>query len=98
MMLNKRERNKIYEVVVKSKIDPAEFDFEDTGRKVVISHNSGSTFEFSLNPAIGLDGTPTSLVERVRASAAKYRYEYRANVAEGVNKAGTANSISSLET
>jgi hypothetical protein len=69
MMLNKRERNKIYEAIMKSNIDPAEFDLEDTGSRVIVSHNSGSTFEFSLNPVIRLDGTPRSMVERVRASS-----------------------------
>ncbi|HEV2175394.1 MAG TPA: hypothetical protein VGR71_17595 [Nitrospira sp.] len=97
MMLNKWERNKLYEVILKSKIDPAEFDLEDTGSKVVISHNSGSTFEFSLNPT-----TPRDLVERVQASMRQYshkysRYLYRYNVQEGVDQAGTADSISLLE-
>lgn len=95
-MLNKRERNKIYEAIVQSELDPAEFDLKDTGDKVVVSHNSGSTFEFSFNPALA-GGTPRRLIDKIQASAAKYRYEYRAKVADGVNQTGTANSISSLE-
>lgn len=80
MMLNKRERNQIYEIIVKSKVDPAEFGLEDTGSKVVISHNSGSTFEFSRNPT-----TPRDLVEKVQAGMRQYsqkysRYLYRYNV------------------
>jgi hypothetical protein len=88
MMLNKRERNKIYEEIVGKGHDPAEFNLEDTGSKVVIGHNSGSTFEFFM---------PRSLFERIQADRYKYRYEYRANVAEGVNQAGGADSMSSLE-
>jgi|HubBroStandDraft_1064217.scaffolds.fasta_scaffold975121_2 hypothetical protein len=47
MVLNKWERNKIYERIAGGGLDPAEFDFDDTGEKVRITHGSGSTFEFS---------------------------------------------------
>lgn len=46
-MLTKRDRNRIYEAIVQSGLDPTEFDLSGTGNRVVITHNSGSTFEFS---------------------------------------------------
>ena len=41
----------LYETIVAQGLDPAEFSLKDTFFRVVITHNSGSTFEFS--PAVG---------------------------------------------
>jgi hypothetical protein len=35
------------QVIAQEKFDPAEFDLDDDGDKVVVTHNSGSRFEFS---------------------------------------------------
>jgi hypothetical protein len=89
-MLSKRERNTIYEAIVKRKLDPAEFDLEDTGDKVVVTHNSGSTFEFSpktvnSHPVFGTieDDDPFIRIE----------YEIIAVVTEGINETSTGVSI-----
>jgi len=47
MMLTKRDRNKIYEAIELYGLDPGEFNLEDSGDKVTITHSSGSVFEFS---------------------------------------------------
>jgi hypothetical protein len=92
MMLNKREKNKIYDAIVERKLDPAEFDLEDTDEKVVITHNSGSQFEFSpksvnLVPVLVFgpiaDDDPFTSVE----------YEVKAIVAEGIDETSTEPSI-----
>jgi integrase len=90
MMLSKRERNTIYETIVKEKLDPAEFDLEDTGDRVVITHNSGSTFEFSPKTAnlylvFGSieDDDPFASTE----------YKVRAIVSEGIKETMAAPSI-----
>ena len=44
-MLGKVHRNRIYDFVVKSGLDPAEFKLTVTTVKAVISHVSGSTYE-----------------------------------------------------
>jgi hypothetical protein len=91
-MLNKREKNKIYDAIVERKLDPAEFDLEDTDEKVVITHNSGSEFEFSpktvnLAPVLVFgpidNDDPFTSVE----------YEVKAIVAEGINETSTEPSI-----
>ncbi len=49
-MLTKLERNKIYDAIAGSGLDPAEFKLTVTSAKTVISHVSGSTFEFAYKP------------------------------------------------
>jgi hypothetical protein len=46
MALTKLERNKIYEAITESGLNPAEFKLTVDRAKAVIAHNSGSTFEF----------------------------------------------------
>jgi hypothetical protein len=86
MMLNKRERNKIYEEIAESGLDPTEFKFEDTGEKVSVTHNSGSTFGFSRkeNPPDPIFGM--NFGER-------YKYEIKASVAEGITQTYDASSV-----
>jgi PHD/YefM family antitoxin component YafN of YafNO toxin-antitoxin module len=86
MMLSKRESNTIYETIVKSQLDPAEFDLEDTGEKVVITHNSGSRFEFSPSDRIYI------------LSDERTGYDVRTSVAEGVNETHTAPDVKFLTT
>jgi hypothetical protein len=85
MMLNKRERNRIYEVITKNEFDPAEFDLDDDGDKVSITHNSGSVFEVSFKAGeaafleeFGIDNS---------------RFEYKFSVTEGNSKTGGTSSI-----
>jgi hypothetical protein len=85
MMLTKRDRNKIYEAIDLYGLDPARFNLEDTGDKVVITHNSGSTFEFTCknkrfpDRAYDLD-----------------RYQVKAFVPEGIDQASNAATIDYL--
>jgi hypothetical protein len=67
-MLSKRERNQLYETIVTEGLDPAEFSLEDKFFRVVITHNSGSTFKFS--PGMG-------------SSRAGSRFQVTAHVADG---------------
>ena len=46
MMLTKLDRNKIYEAITEGGLNPAEFKLTVTPANTVISHISGSTFEF----------------------------------------------------
>ena len=46
MMLGKLERNKLYETIEASSLDLFECKLTVSDHKVVITHNSGSTFEF----------------------------------------------------
>ncbi len=46
MMLTKQDRNKIHEVIAESNLDPAECNLEVTDNEVVLTHNSGSRFDF----------------------------------------------------
>ena len=50
MMLTKLERNRIYEAIAQSGLDPAEFKLTVTSAKAVIFHVPGSTFEFAYMP------------------------------------------------
>lgn len=89
MMLNKRERNKIYERIAGGGLDPAEFDFEDTGEKVTITHSSGSTFEFSRKEKLS-----NPLLEEFQIDFDdRYEYEVKASVVEGINQSHVASSI-----
>jgi hypothetical protein len=91
MMLNKRERNKIYEGIAGRGLDPAEFDLEDTGNKVMITHNSGSTFEFSLTEEARdkIDFSTMAVVgTEIRRS-----YDMKVSVAEGINETDTTSTI-----
>jgi hypothetical protein len=80
MILTKRDRNQIYETIVTLKLDPAEFDLEDNGKKVVITHNSGSTFKFD---------APTDLITGGT-------YFFRAMVPNVVDKQAAARGINNL--
>ena len=94
MMLNKRERNKIYEEIVGSGLDPAEFDFEETGEKILVTHNSGSTFGFSRE-----ENPPDPMLAEFGVDFGdRYRYEVKVRVAEGVNQSYDASSIDSAVT
>jgi hypothetical protein len=88
-MLNKRERNKIYEEIVGYDFDPAEFKFEDTGQKVSVTHDSGSTFEFSREE----EPVNPTLAEFGINFGDRYQYEVKASVAEGINQSHSASSI-----
>jgi hypothetical protein len=46
MMLGKLGRNKVYEAIAESGFDPAECELMLTDDKALITHESGSTFEF----------------------------------------------------
>ena len=46
MRLTRLERNVIYEAIVQTNLDPAEFNLEIAGDTAVISHVSGSAFAF----------------------------------------------------
>ena len=88
-MLNKRERNKIYEEIAGSGLDPAEFDFEDTDEKVLVTHNSGSTFGFSRK-----ENPPDPMLAKLGMDFGdRYKYEVKASVAEGINQSHDASSI-----
>lgn len=63
MMLNKRQRNRIYETIKRGDVDPAEFNLEDTGNNVVITHDSGSKFEFSRRAGPDIYDIIASVVE-----------------------------------
>ena len=90
-MLSKRESNTIYETIVQSKLNPAEFDLGDTGEEVIITHNSGSIFKFSLRktvrPAVDLESFTISGTEVVT------RYDVKAVVIEGINETNSAPSV-----
>jgi hypothetical protein len=94
MMLNKRERNTIFQEIVRSKLDPAKFDLEDTDDKVVITHESGSTFEFSRQEEPDLD---FAILEEISVPVSELptivRYRYTANVMEGINETSTTSRL-----
>jgi hypothetical protein len=46
MKLRRLERNVIYEAIMQTSLDPAEFNLEITGETAVISHDSGSAYAF----------------------------------------------------
>jgi hypothetical protein len=50
MTLSKRDRNRIYRVIEEGRLNPAEFEFMDAGERAILTHSSGSTFEFSIEP------------------------------------------------
>lgn len=79
MMLNKRERNKIYESILTYSLDPREFALEDVGNAVTISHNSGAIFEFSQK----------SKIHALAPSLFEEKYEVKAYVPEGLNESST---------
>lgn len=88
-MLTKRERNKIYENIVRHDLDPAEFKLEDTGETVSVTHNSGSQFEI-IRQEIGA----IAMFNEYRIGMGdKYRYETKFSVADGVNQSSSAPSI-----
>lgn len=97
-MLNKRERNKIYQIIVARKFEPAEFDFEDTDDRVTISHESGSTFEFIAEEEADLD--LSTLFEEPSDPPPEPRtriyYRFTALVTEGISKTGTATSVDTV--
>jgi hypothetical protein len=70
-MLSKRERNQLYETIVAEGLDPAEFSLEDKFFRVLITHNSGSTFKFS--PSVG-------------SSRAGSRFQVTVHVADGIDQ------------
>lgn len=84
MLLTKRDRNKIFEVIVSYELDPVEFDLQDTGKKVTITHSSGSTFTVSLR-----------LINLAVAefSAGGGKYHLRANVPDGMNETSSVPSM-----
>lgn len=92
MMLTKRDRNRIYRTIEYEKFDPAEFELEDTGESVTITHNSGSTFEFHPEVAAVPSGA-SNLAPRSRATG-RYQYEY--DVVEGEHASGSASAIDAL--
>jgi hypothetical protein len=100
MMLNKRERNRIYQEIVESKLDPAEFDLEDNGDRVVITHNSGSTFEFSRREErrqyAVLASDPS--LEALFPAETHIDYVLKANVTDGINLTKIATSIDTVTT
>jgi hypothetical protein len=49
MRLTRQTRNKVYEAVAKSSIDPAECNIQTTSYGGVLRHASGSTFEFGFD-------------------------------------------------
>jgi hypothetical protein len=89
MMLNKRERNRIYEAIVKRKLDPLEFSLEDTGDTVIITHDSSSTFQFSPKTVNRTDDEVIFFGSELEST----KYEALAKVAEGINETHTAKSI-----
>jgi hypothetical protein len=87
MLLNKRERNRLFQVIVEEKFDPAEFELDDNGDKVTVTHNSGSVFEVSVKPR---DDT---FFEKFQIDDSGLEYKF--TVAEGNSKTGSAtNDIS----
>jgi len=90
MMLNKREKNRIYEVITKNEFDPAEFDLDDNGDKITITHNSGSVFEVSFKA-----GEAAFLEEYGIDNS---RFEYKFSVTEGNSKTGGTSSIELVTT
>ena len=89
-MLNKRERNRLYQLIAESEFEPTEFDLDDEGDKATVTHNSGSVFEFSLrarndNPLkeFGIDDIS---------------YEYKFSVVEGNSETGSSSSIRLVST
>lgn len=94
MMLNKRERNRIYRAIEKKRIDPAEFELKDTGESVTIIHNSGSTFE--MYPEVQLYRAATANEPGVKRATGRYEYKY--NVVEGDHATGTTRDIDALRT
>jgi hypothetical protein len=87
MMLNKRDRNRIFRTIEDKKFDPAEFELEDTGERVTITHSSGSSFEFTFKAGY-LD------VAGTQYDVGKYEYEF--TVVEGIAETGNAYSIDTL--
>jgi hypothetical protein len=89
MMLNKRDRNRMFKAIESSGFDPAEFGFDDTEGRVLITHSSGSTFEFSLriDTLPEVEGLPIMTRE-------SYVYEY--NVVEGEHASGLSGTIDAL--
>jgi hypothetical protein len=94
MMLSRRQRNQVYETIVKSELDPAEFDLEDTGAEVVITHNSGSSFKFSRTEEpsweVPLLGEKKYSPIEIRT---KVRYKFTARVSEGIDQVGIQTGI-----
>ena len=92
MMLNKRESNKIYREIIGRKLDPAEFDLEDSGAKVLITHNSGSIFELSLK-----EETRSKIdLERFEIAGTEIvtSYDIKLAVMEGIRETNNAHNIS----
>jgi len=83
-MLNKRERNRLFQVIEEEKFDPADFDLEDQDDKVTVTHNSGSTFEYL---------TKRQDQKLIDFGLKEITYEYRFSVVEGNSKAGSATSV-----
>lgn len=95
MMLNKRERNKIYQRIVDSGLDTTEFDLEDTDDKVIIDHNSGSTFEFSRKEELDKE---TLLLDQLSGSVPNpppitIYYSVKARVTDGINDVYRATNV-----
>lgn len=83
-MLNKRERNRIYQVIAKYEYDPAEFDLDDNGNEAVVTHSSGSTFKYSSVT----ETLPDEILKQFGISDTMY--EFRFNVVDGTSSTGRA--------
>ena len=89
MLLNKRDRNRIYQTIKDKEFEPAEFELEDTGESVTITHNSGSTFE--IYPEVQLYRAAAANEPGVKRATGRYEYKY--NVVEGEHATGTTHYI-----
>jgi hypothetical protein len=76
MMLTKRDRNKIYETITLNALDPAEFNLEDTDNKVLISHHSGATFEFSDRNPLGEFQVEAQVPEGINETSMQSTFDY----------------------
>jgi len=89
MMLTKLERNRIYETIRRSGLDPAEFDLEGAGRNVTITHTSGSTFEINQRSPV------TKILQYMGILG---RYKTIAAASDDLDELGTADSIDEIIT
>lgn len=89
-MLNKRERNRLYQLIAESEFDPTEFDLDDESDKSTVTHNSGSVFEFSLR------ARNDNLLKEFGID--DISYEYKFSVVEGNSETGSSSSIRLVST
>ena len=84
MLLNKRERNRLYQIIEEANFDPGEFDLENQDGEATLSHNSGSRFEYL---------TRRRDQKLIELGLGEIEYEYRFSVVEGNSKTGDSSSI-----